>query len=124
MAYQNITQKMLEQMSWPMKKIHNEYYTPFPDAVISIVLHGEDPITPEGKKLEALNKFSLSRRLIGNSLKKLYSSLKDEKVKTRWGNVTIIGDKDSLVVGFPSQKCPSGTRIHEDGYLCGKVNMQ
>ena len=124
MAYQNITQKMLEQMSWPMKKIHNEYYTPFPDAVISFVLHGEDPITPEGKKLEALNKFSLSRRLIGNSLKKLYSSLKDEKVKTRWGNVTIIGDKDSLVVGFPSQKCPSGTRIHEDGYLCGKVNMQ
>ena len=124
MAYQNIIQKMLEQMSWPVKKIHIEYYTPFPDAVISFVLHGEDPITPEGKKLEALNKFSLSRRRIENSLKKLYSSLEDEKVKTRWGNLTIIGDKDSLVVGFPSQKCPSGTGIHEDGYLCGKVNMQ
>ncbi|XP_022784918.1 uncharacterized protein LOC111325373 [Stylophora pistillata] len=116
--YQHLTQKMLERMSWPEKKIHNVYYTPFPDAVISFVLHGEDPITPEGKKLEALNEFSLSRQRIGNSLKKLYSSLENEKLKIRKGNLTITGDKDSLVVRFPSQKCPSGTRTHEDGYLC------
>ena len=122
MVYRNITQKMLEQMSWSAQKIHNEYYTPFPDTVISFVLYCKDPITPEGKKLEALNKFSLSRRRLENSLKKLYSSLEDEKVKIRWGNLTVIGDKDGLVVGFPSQKCPRGTGIHEDGYLCGKVN--
>ena len=121
MGYRHITQKMLEQMSWPVKKTHNEYYTPFPAAVISFVLQGEDPITPEGKKLEALNEFSLSRIRIGNSIERLYASLKDEKVKTRWGNLTITGDEDGLVVEFPSQKCPSGTRTHEDGYLCGKI---
>lgn len=121
MGYRHITQKMLEQMSWPVKKTHDEYYTPFPAAVISFVLQGEDPITPEGKKLEALNEFSLSRIRIGNSIERLYASLKDEKVKTRWGNLTITGDEDGLVVEFPSQKCPSGTRTHEDGYLCGKI---
>ena len=121
MAHQHIVQKILKHMEWPLEKIHDEYYTPFPDAVISFVLHGHNPITPEGTKLEALNEFSLSRRRIGNSLKKLYSYLADEKVKVRWGNLTIIGDKDSLVIGFPSQKCPNGTRLHEDGYLCGKV---
>ena len=89
--------------------------------MISFVLQGEDPITPEGKKLEALNEFSLSRIRIGNSIERLYASLKDEKVKTRWGNLTITGDEDGLVVEFPSQKCPSGTRTHEDGYLCGKI---
>ena len=77
MGYRHITQKMLEQMSWPVKKTHDEYYTPFPAAVISFVLQGEDPITPEGKKLEALNKFSLSRIRIGNSIERLYASLKD-----------------------------------------------
>ena len=123
MGYRHITQKMLEQMSWPVKKTHDEYYKPFPAAVISFVLHGEDPITPEGKKLEALNEFSLSRIRIGNSIERLYASLKDEKVKTRWGNLTITGDEDGLVVEFPSQKCPSGTRTHEDGYLCGKIEI-
>ncbi|PFX29109.1 Fibulin-5 [Stylophora pistillata] len=117
-AYQHITQKMLEHMSWPMKKIKDEYYTPFPDAAISFVLYGDDPITPEGKKLEALNEFSLSKRRIGDSLKKLYSSLEDENLKTQWGNLTILGAKESLKARFPSQKCPSGTGIHEDGYLC------
>ena len=123
MAHQHIFQKILKHVDWPPEKIHDEYYKPFPNAVISFVLHGDDPITREGKKFEALNEFSLSRQRIGNSLKKLYSSLVDEKVKIRWGNLTIIGDKDSLVMGFPSQKCPNGTRLHQNGYLCGKVHL-
>ncbi|CAH3038875.1 unnamed protein product [Pocillopora meandrina] len=123
MAHQHIFQKILKHVDWPLEKIHDEYYKPFPNAVISFVLHGDDPITREGKKFEALNEFSLSRQRIGNSLKKLYSSLVDEKVKIRWGNLTIIGDKDSLVMGFPSQKCPNGTRLHQNGYLCGKVHL-
>ena len=123
MAHQRIFQKILKHVDWPPEKIHDEYYKPFPNAVISFVLHGDDPITREGKKFEALNEFSLSRQRIGNSLKKLYSSLVDEKVKIRWGNLTIIGDKDSLVMGFPSQKCPNGTRLHQNGYLCGKVHL-
>ena len=121
MVHQHFLHKVSKHMDWPAEKFHDEYYKPFPNAVISFVLHGDDPITREGKKFEALNEFSLSRRRIGNSLEKLYSSLADEKVKIPWGNLTIIGDKDSLVMGFPSQKCPNGTRLHEDGYLCGKV---
>ena len=122
-AYQYIILKMLEHMSWPVEKTDSEHYKPFPDAAISFVLNGGDPSVAEGKKLEALKEFSLSRRRIGNSLKKLYSSLEDGEEKIKWKNLTISGDKDSLVVGFPPQKCPNGTRRHENGFLCGKVNI-
>ena len=57
---------------------------------------------------------------MGNSLKRLYSALEEEGMKFKWKNVTISGDKESLVFGFLPQRCPNGTRRHENGFLCGK----
>ncbi|KAJ7388690.1 hypothetical protein OS493_036239 [Desmophyllum pertusum] len=55
---------------------------------------------------------------MGNSLKRLYSALEEDGMKFKWKNVTISGDKESLVFGFLPQRCPNGTRRHENGFLC------
>ncbi|KAJ7388684.1 hypothetical protein OS493_036233 [Desmophyllum pertusum] len=117
-AFEYITQNMFELMRWPVEQIESKHHNPFPSASVSFVVNGDDSSIPEGKRLEARNSFALSRRRMGNSLKRLYSALEEEGMKFKWKNVTISGDKESLVFGFLTQRCPNGTRRHENGFLC------
>lgn len=123
-AFDYVTEKLFEYLSWPLGNIETKQFRPFPNASISVVVKGDNPSISENstsKKLEALNSFSLSRRRMGNSLKKLHSALEDGSIKLRWkGHLAICGDKESFAVGFPPQKCPNGTRRHRNGFLCGK----
>lgn len=121
-AFEYFSRKMLERMNWPVEKIGSKHYNPFPNASVSFVVNGDNSsiLDLEGKKLEALYSFSLSRKRMGDSLKKLYSALEDESLKVKWKNLIISGTKESLVVGFLPQWCPHGTRRHENGFLCGK----
>ena len=120
MAFEYITRKMLERVNWPVEKVYSMHYTPFPDASISFVVNGDNISIPEGEKVEALNSFSLSRRRLGNGLKKLYFALEDESMMFKWKTLTISGDTKSFAFGFLPQWCPNGTRRHENGFLCGK----
>lgn len=109
-------------MNCSVEKIGSKHYNPFPNASVSFVVNGDDSfkLNLEGKKLEALYSFSMSRKRMGDNLKKLYAALEDESLKIKWKNFIISGKKESLVVGFLPQWCPKGTRRHENGFLCGK----
>lgn len=120
-AFSYVTKKLFEYLSWPLENLESQHYTPFPNASISVVFKGDYPFIPEdstSKTLEAFRSFSLSRKRIGNSLKKLYSALEDRNVLLEWKNLKICGDKESLSFGFSPQRCPNGTRRHKNGFLC------
>ena len=119
-VFEYIIREMLERISWPVERIGSKHYNPFPDASISFVVLGDVSPIHEGEKLEILNSFSLSRRRMGNSLKKLYFSLEDRSITFKWKNVSISSEKESLAFGILPQWCPIGTRRHENGFLCGK----
>jgi len=88
------------------------------------LIKGGDPSIPDdfpSKQIEAaLNSFSLSRRRMWNSVRKLFSALDDENVMIQWKNLSVGVEKESLAVGFPLQMCPNETSRHENGFLCGK----
>ncbi len=121
-AFEYFTRKMLERLNWSLDKVNSKHYNPFPNALISFIyiVNGENSSKSEGNKLEALYSFSLSRRRMGDGLKKLYFALKDESMKFKWKNLTISGDTESLAFWFLPQWCPHGTRRHDNGFLCGK----
>ena len=121
-AFEYISRKILGHMNCSVEKIGSKHYNPFPNASVSFVVNGDDSfkLNLEGKKLEALYSFSMSRKRMGDNLKKLYAALEDESLKIKWKNLIISGKKESLVVGFLPQWCPKGTRRHENGFLCGK----
>lgn len=119
-VFEYITREMLERLSWPVERIESKHYNPFPDASISLVVHGDVSSIHEGEKLEVLNSFSMSRRRMGNSLKKLYFSLKDRSITFKWKHLSISVENESLAFRILPQGCPIGTRRHENGFLCGK----
>ena len=118
-AFEYITQKMLERVNWPVERVRSKHYSPFPNAVISFVVNGDISPVSEGKKIDLLYRFSLSRQRMGNSLKKLYFALQEEGMKLNQKNLTITGDAESLAFRLLPQLCPNGTRRHENGFLCG-----
>ena len=121
-AFEYISRKILERTNWSVERIGSKHYKPFPNASVSFVVNGDDSfkLDLEGKKLEALYSFSMSRKRMGDNLKKLYATLEDESLKVKWKNLIISGKKESLVVGFLPQWCPNGTSRHENSFLCGK----
>ena len=124
-AFDRITKELFEHMNWPMGNIESQHYSPFPNASILFVIKGHEPSIPDkspSKRIEAaLNSFSLSRRSMWNSLKRLYSAIEDENFVVKWNNLSIRVEKESFYVGFPPQMCPNGTSRHENGFLCGKL---
>lgn len=124
-AFEYISRKILGHMNCSVEKVGSKHYNPFPNASVSFVVNGDDSfkLDLEGKKLEALYSFSMSRKRMGDNLKKLYAALEDESLKIIWKNLIISGKKESLVVGFLPQWCPKGTRRHENGFLCGKRKL-
>jgi len=119
-VFEYIAQEMFERLSWSVERIENKHYNPFPDASISLVVHGDASSIHEGEKLEIFNSFSISRRRMGNSLKELYFSLEDRSITFNWKNLSISSEKESLAFGILPQWCPIGTSRHENGFLCGK----
>ena len=122
-TFRHFAKKLFVYVRWPLVNIESQHYSPFPNASISFIVRGDDPSIPDNsssKKLDALNSFSLSRKHMGNNLKKLYSALEDESLTLKWKNTRICGEKESFVFGFLPQRCPNGTRRHENGFLCGK----
>ena len=120
--------QLYDVLGWPSANIESRYFHSFPNASISFVLKGDDPLVPGNlpptERLNAaLNNFSLSRINMGKSLRKLYTDFTDGNFNFE-ANKRICVGKDSFYIGFLPQGCPKGTRFHENGFLCGKFTIQ
>jgi len=113
--------EIVGKMGWPWKKIEKFSFSPRPNTSMALVILGNKPNLPSdvsGSFMDALEGFSLSRHELDLALQSFRSAFQKGKFSLVRKNALLVARKGSFSVKPLSQRCPLGTRAHENGFIC------